>query len=89
MLAENVDMNETVIDVDNGSALTEGSYIYVDQEEMYIETINKIIRLLSEELKIRHLFKIMSVDQRSLISMLCDNAQIELGDDFGFDGSVF
>ena len=41
-------MNETVIDVDNGSwHLTEGSYIYVDQEEMYIETM-QIIRLLSE-----------------------------------------
>ena len=56
VVGENVDMTETVIDVDNGSALTEGSYIYVDQEEMYIETIanNKIV---VKKAKTIHLFQ--------------------------------
>ena len=62
-------MTETVIDVDNGSALTEGSYIYVDQEEMYIETIadNKIV---VRRHKTIHLFRIMFLVLRSLISTL-------------------
>ena len=81
-------MNETLIDVDNGSALTEGSYIYVDQEEMYIETIadNKIVvRRAQDKTPLQNHVsgtKVFNINAT-------DNAMIELGDDFGFDGSVF
>ena len=87
LLAENVDMNETVIDVDNGSALTEGSYIYVDQEEMYIETIadNKIVvRRAQDKTPLQNHVsgtKVFNINTT-------DNNMIELGDDFGFDGTI-
>ena len=69
-------------------ALTEGSYIYVDQEEMYIETItdNKIVvRSCYQDNTIiqNHVFgtKVFNINTT-------DNNMIELGDDFGFDGSI-
>ncbi len=88
LLAENVDMNETVIDVENGSAITEGSYIYIDQEEMYVETIadNKlVVRRAQDKSPLQnHVLgsKVYNINNN-------DNLQIELGDDFGFDGNVF
>ena len=88
LLAENVDMNETVIDVENGSSITQGSYIYIDQEEMYVETVadNKIVVRRSQDntpLQ-NHVLgsKVYNINN-------ADNALIELGDDFGFDGNVF
>jgi hypothetical protein len=88
LLAENVDMNETVIDVENGSAITEGSYIYIDQEEMYVETVadNKLVVRRAEDKSPlqNHVLgsKVYTINNN-------DNVQIELGDDFGFDGNVF
>ena len=88
LLAENVDMNETVIDVENGSAIPEGSYIYIDQEEMYVETVadNKLVVRRAEDKSPlqNHVLgsKVYTINNN-------DNVQIELGDDFGFDGNVF
>jgi hypothetical protein len=85
LLAENVDMNETVID---GSAIPEGSYIYIDQEEMYVETVadNKLVVRRAEDKSPlqNHVLgsKVYTINNN-------DNVQIELGDDFGFDGNVF
>jgi ABC-type lipopolysaccharide export system ATPase subunit len=39
LLSENVDMVETVIDVDDGTKIPEKSYIYIGQEEMYVENV--------------------------------------------------
>jgi hypothetical protein len=81
-------MNETVIDVENGSAITEGSYIYIDQEEMYVETVadNKLVVRRAEDKSPlqNHVLgsKVYTINNN-------DNVQIELGDDFGFDGNVF
>jgi len=88
LLAENVDMTETVIDVDDGSTITAGKYIYIDQEEMYVETVtgNKIVvRRAQDKTPLQnHVLgsKVFTITQT-------DNNQIELGDDFGFDGNVF
>jgi hypothetical protein len=88
LLAENVDMTETVIDVDDGSTITAGKYIYIDQEEMYVETVtgNKIVvRRAQDKTPLQnHVLgsKVFNITQT-------DNNQIELGDDFGFDGNVF
>ena len=80
--------------VDGGMLITpykehyEGSYIYVDQEEMYIETIadNKIVvRRAQDKTPLQNHVsgsKVFNINA-------ADNAQIELGDDFGFDGTVF
>ena len=88
LLAENVDMTETVIDVDDGTTITAGKYIYIDQEEMYVETVtgNKIVvRRAQDKTPLQnHVLgsKVFTITQT-------DNNQIELGDDFGFDGNVF
>jgi len=87
LLAENVDMSETVIDVDNGSAITAGTYIYIDQEEMYVESVtgNKlVVRREQDKTPLQnHVLgsKVYTITQ-------ADNNMIELGDDFGFDGSI-
>ena len=88
LLAENVDMVETVIDVEDGTQIPEGSYIYIDQEEMYVETVtgNKIlVRRAQDKSPIQnHVLgsKVYTINQ-------ADNVKIEVGDDFGFDGNVF
>jgi len=88
LLAENVDMTETVIGVDDGTTITAGKYIYIDQEEMYVETVtgNKIVvRRAQDKTPLQnHVLgsKVFTITQT-------DNNQIELGDDFGFDGNVF
>jgi len=88
LLAENVDMTETVIDVDDGTTITAGKYIFIDQEEMYVETVtgNKIVvRRAQDKTPLQnHVLgsKVFNITQT-------DNNQIELGDDFGFDGNVF
>ena len=80
-------MTETVIDVENGSAISEGSYIYVDQEEMYVETVadNKIVvRRAQDRTPLQNHVsgtKVFNINA-------ADNAMIELGDDFGFDGTI-
>ena len=88
LLAENVDMVERVIDVEDGTKIPEGSYIYIDQEEMYVETVtgNKIlVRRSQDKSPIQnHVLgsKVFTINQ-------ADNVKIEVGDDFGFDGNVF
>ena len=87
LLAENVDMSETVIDVDNGSTISAGTYIYIDQEEMYVESVtgNKlVVRREQDKTPLQnHVLgsKVYTITQ-------ADNNMIELGDDFGFDGSI-
>lgn len=88
LLGENVDMVENVIEVDDSSSLSEGSYIYIDQEELYVETItgNKLlVRRAQDNTPLQnHVMgsKVFKINNQ-------DNALIELGDDFGFDGNVF
>ena len=45
MTSENVDLTTNVFDVDDGSKLTQGEYIYIGSESMYVESIssNKIV----------------------------------------------
>jgi len=88
LLAENVDMVENIIDVENGAAIKEGTYIYVGQEEMYVETVsdNKVVvRRAQDKTPIQnHVLgsPVYNINQ-------ADNVKIELGDDFGFDGNLF
>ena len=39
LLAENVDLIETVIEIDDGTKIEAEKYIYVGQEEMYVESV--------------------------------------------------
>lgn len=88
LLSENVDMVETVIDVDDGTKIPEKSYIYIGQEEMFVESVtgNKLVvkRAQDKSPLQNHLLgeKVYTITQ-------ADNAQIEVGDNFGFDGNLF
>ena len=88
LLAENVDMVETVIDVDDGTKIPEKSYIYIGQEEMYVENVTgnrlSVKRAQDKSPLQNHLLgeKVYTITQ-------ADNAQIEVGDNFGFDGNLF
>lgn len=88
LLSENVDMVETVIDVDDGTKIPEKSYIYIGQEEMYVENVTgnrlAVKRAQDKSPLQNHLLgeKVYTITQ-------ADNAQIEVGDNFGFDGNLF
>jgi len=88
LLAENVDMVENVINVDDGTKIKKNTYIYVGQEEMYVEDVidNKlVVRRAQDKTPIQnHVLgsKVYNINQ-------ADNVKIEVGDDFGFDGNVF
>jgi len=88
LLSENVDMVENVIDVDDSSSITEGTYIYIGQEEMFVETVtgNKlVVRRAQDNTPLQnHVLgsKVYNINNE-------DNKLIEIGDDFGFDGNVF
>ena len=88
LTAENVDMVETVINVDDGTKVSKNTYIYIGQEEMYVEDVigNKlVVRRAQDKTPVQnHVLgsKVYNINQE-------DNKQIEVGDDFGFDGSVF
>ena len=88
LLSENVDMVETIIDVDDGTKIPEKSYIYIGQEEMYVENVtgNKLVvkRAQDKSPLQNHLLgeKVYTITQ-------ADNEQVEVGDNFGFDGNLF
>ena len=88
LLSENVDMVETIIDVDDGTKIPEKSYIYIGQEEMYVENVtgNRLVvkRAQDKSPLQNHLLgeKVYTITQ-------ADNEQIEVGDNFGFDGNLF
>jgi len=88
LLAENVDMVERVIDVEDGTKISEGSYIYIDQEEMYVETVtgNKILVRRSQD---KSPIQNHVLGSKVFLINQADNVKIEVGDDFGFDGNVF
>jgi hypothetical protein len=88
LLSENVDMVETIIDVDDGTKIPEKSYIYIGQEEMYVDNVtgNRLVvkRAQDKSPLQNHLLgeKVYTITQ-------ADNTQIEVGDNFGFDGNLF
>lgn len=87
LLSQNVDMVEKIIEVDDSTSISPSTYIYIDQEEMYVESIsgNKLVvkRAQDNTTLQNHVLgsKIYNINQT-------DNNLIELGDDFGFSGTV-
>ena len=87
-LSENLDMVEKSIDVVDGSSVTAKTYIYIGQEEMYVESINgntlKVRRAQDNTQAQNHVSgsKVLSITTS-------DDNLIEFGDDFGFNGNIF
>ena len=90
LLAENVDLIETVIEVDDGTKIEAEKYIYVGQEEMYVESVtgNKMtVRRAQDSTMEQNHVKGAQVKGINYPGT-DDNALIQFGDDFGFDGVI-
>ncbi len=87
-LAVNVEKDETVITVDDGTLVPVGSYVYIGDENMYIKEIsgNRItVRRAQDKTKPQ-----IHASGAAIYSITkADATYIESGDDFGFDGDTF
>ena len=87
-ISQNLDLAETVFTVDDPDALTAGTYIYIGQEEMFVEKIlnGKVIvkRAQDNSVPQQHVLgsKVYSITE-------ADDELIQFGDDFGFNGTTF
>jgi len=87
LLAANVNLTDQVIEVDDGTKVTADTYIYIDQEEMYIEAItsNKLnVRRAQDNSTLAN--HVLGAQVKTITA--ADATYIEVGDDFGFDGTV-
>ena len=87
-IAEDVDTTETVITVANGTAITAKEYITIGDEEMFVDKVdgNKITvkRAQDKTTATSHVLG------SSIFGIEAADANfIDIGDNFGFDGSTF
>ena len=81
-------MGDGDIEVNDGTTLTEGTYIYIGQEEMYVEKISgntiRVKRGQDNTVAQQHVggAPVYSITE-------ADDKLIEFGDDFGFNGNIF
>ena len=86
-IAEDVDTTETVITVADGTAVTAKEYIYIGEEEMFVNSINgnKLTVKRAQDKSTAQSHVIGS----SVYSITANDAKfIDIGDNFGFDGSL-
>ena len=91
LLAEDVDLLETIIEVDDGTKVEAGKYIYVGQEEMLVDSVtgNKLtVKRAQDNTTVQNHVKGAQILGINYTDAKEDNALIEFGDDFGFDGSI-
>ena len=91
LLAEDVDLLETIIEVDDGSQVEAGKYIYVGQEEMLVDVVtgNKLtVKRAQDNSTVQNHVKGAQILGINYTDALEDNKLIEFGDDFGFDGAI-
>jgi len=88
LLSENVDLSQNIISVDDGTKVTKGTYIYIGQEEMFVDSItgNKLtVRRAQDNTTPQN--HVLGAQVLSITA--ADNNLIEFGDDFGFNGTSF
>ena len=87
-LSQNVQLGDGAIEVNDGTTLTQGTYIYIGQEEMYVEKISgntiRVKRGQDNTVAQPHVggAPVYSITE-------ADDKLIEFGDDFGFNGNIF
>ena len=85
-VSDNIDLTTQVIPVGDASDLAVGTYIYVDQEEMFISEIDgntlKVKRAQDNSKAGKH---VSGAAVHKITKE--DDAAIQFGDDFGFNGS--
>ena len=84
-LTANVSFEDTVIEVSDGTKFTKKSYIYMGEEQMYVDNI------VDDKLTVRRAQDKTPIQQHVLGSAIynitkADASFIEVGDNFGFDG---
>lgn len=96
LLAENVNLTDEILEVDDGSVVKANKYIYIGTEEMYVESVtgNKLtVRRAQDNTTVQnHVLgsKVLGIDYTETASGTgIDSSLIEFGDDFGFDGNTF
>ena len=86
-LAENLTASDTVIDVADGSTISANSYLDIEGEQVYVKAVsgNKLTvdRGKDGTDAVSHL---NGTDVRAITA--ADNALVQFGDDFGFDGTI-
>ena len=92
-LNENIDASETQLEVGNGAALEHCDYITIDNEEMWVKSINgnsivvqrgKDGTTATEHVNGAGIHK-MTGQKSAVLPLTGDDAEIEVGDDFGFN----
>ena len=86
LTSENIDLSTNVFTVDDGSKLTQGEYIYIGSESMYVDSIS------SNKIVVKRAQDNTQLENHVLGSKVytltpADDAKIEFGDDFGFSGN--
>jgi len=86
-LTKDITAEDRVIDVNSGSAITKGSYLEIDGEEVYVKSITGN-RMIIERGKdgTTPTTHVAGTPVKSITT--ADNVLIEDGDDFGFSGTV-
>ena len=86
-LAEDVDSTETEIEVGSASTIEAETYIYIDTEEMYVQSkVGNKLTVARGSDNTTAAAHVLGADVKVIGAS--DDAAIEFGDDFGFDGVV-
>jgi hypothetical protein len=86
-LSKDISPTDTLIEVNNASNIPENTYIYIDEEEMYVDSkvsnILTVVRGSDSTVASSHV-------SGSAVSKItaADNELIEVGDDFGFSDTL-
>ena len=85
-LSNDISLADVTFEVNSGTALTENKYIVIDNESMYVDKINgNEITVLRGQDGTTAQGHVKGSDIGTITTT--DNDLIEVGDDFGFDGS--
>lgn len=86
-LSKDISLSDIMIEVADASNIPENTYIYVDEEEMYVDSksgnVLTVVRGSDETVAAPH---VLGTSVKKITTS--DNDLIEVGDDFGFSGSI-
>jgi hypothetical protein len=86
-VAKDIEKSDTLIDVVNASGIISGSYIDINQEEFYVESVSGNTLTVRRGQDSTAILSHVSGSDVKLITT-ADDLLIEPGDDFGFSGSL-
>jgi hypothetical protein len=87
IITKDVEKTDTLIEVSDSSGIVAGSYLDVNQEELYVESVSGNILTVRRGQDSTTILKHISGSEVKLITD-ADDLLIEPGDDFGFTGSL-